>query len=575
MARITQTELLSGLTDIVGERRISTRRADKIAYSADFWPRAQIWKMAGDIERYPPDCVVWPETHDEVAKILAFCDEHLVPVVPYGAGSGVCGGTVPIHGGVVLDLKRLRTVGPVDAESMTVRVDAGVNGQHLEDELNARGFTLGHFPSSIMCSTVGGWLAARSGGQFSSRYGKIEDMVLGMTVALAGGLVVSTRDRLPGSPDWTQILVGSEGTLGVILDAELKVRRLPTARRFRAFRFRNLKDALRGMRAVMQAGLTPIVLRLYDPFDSLIALGKEDEDPGSREEGPVGALRGVLSRAFKRPVARLSEAAAPLAHAAKRAALRGGLAYPSLTNRIANAAPSPCLLIVAFEGAFGGVDASGSGAPEPVETGELATRAAQASQEVQQDLQRAIDILAREGGVDSGSRLGEAWLEKRYAVGFKQTKMMNLGAWVDTMEVATTWDRLEALYDNVRRAVTPNAFIMAHFSHAYREGCSIYFTMAGHKKDPLRAEQHYERTWELAMDAVIASGATVSHHHGIGLHKMAAMTREHGAMLKTWHAIKGALDPHGIMNPGKLFPGELVESQREGPEMDLTIGGGP
>ncbi|HRE91817.1 MAG TPA: FAD-linked oxidase C-terminal domain-containing protein, partial [Myxococcota bacterium] len=102
------------------------------------------------------------------------------------------------------------------------------------------------------------------------------------------------------------------------------------------------------------------------------------------------------------------------------------------------------------------------------------------------------------------------------AVGFKQTKMMNLGAWVDTMEVATTWDRLEALYDNVRRAVTPNAFIMAHFSHAYREGCSIYFTMAGHKKDTLRAEQHYERTWELAMDAVIASGATVSHHHGIG-----------------------------------------------------------
>lgn len=560
MARITQTELLSGLTDIVGERRISTRRADKIAYSADFWPRAQIWKMAGDVERYPPDCVVWPETHDEVAKILAFCDEHLVPVVPYGAGSGVCGGTVPIHGGVVLDLKRLREVSAVDAESMTVRVGAGVNGQHLEDELNARGFTLGHFPSSIMCSTVGGWLAARSGGQFSSRYGKIEDMVLGMTVALPGGLIVSTRDRLPGSPDWTQILVGSEGTLGVILDAELKVRHMPTARRFRAFRFRNLKDALRGMRAVMQAGLCPIVLRLYDPFDSLIALGKEDEDPGSREEGPVGALRGVLSRAFKQPAARLSEAVAPLAHAAKRAALRGGLAYPSLTNRIANAAPSPCLLIVAFEG---GTPRDGA---DPTES---------AAREVQQDLQRAIDILAREGGVDSGSRLGEAWLEKRYAVGFKQTKMMNLGAWVDTMEVATTWDRLEALYDNVRRAVTPNAFIMAHFSHAYREGCSIYFTMAGHKKDTLRAEQHYERTWELAMDAVIASGATISHHHGIGLHKMAAMTREHGAMLKTWHAIKGALDPHGIMNPGKLFPGELIESEREGPEMDLTARGGP
>lgn len=559
MARITQTELLFGLTDIVGERRISTRRADKIAYSADFWPRAQIWKMAGDVERYPPDCVVWPETHDEVAAILRFCHEHLVPVVPYGAGSGVCGGTVPIHGGVVVDVKRLRHLGEIDAESMSVVVGAGMNGQHLEDELNARGFTLGHFPSSIMCSTVGGWLAARSGGQFSSKYGKIEDMVLGMTVALPGGAVLSTRDRFPGSPDWNQILVGSEGTLGIILDAELKVRRLPTARRFRAFRFRNLKDALRGMRSVMQAGLSPIVLRLYDPFDSLIAMGKEDEDPGAREEGPVGALRSMFSRAFKKPAERLSDAMAPLAHAAKRAAMRGGLAYPAITNRIANAAPSPCLLIVAFEGGL---------------KGESDEAQAASMTEVHQDLQRAIDILAREGGIDSGARLGEAWLEKRYAVGFKQTKMMNLGAWVDTMEVATTWDRLEALYDNVRRAVTPNAFIMAHFSHAYREGCSIYFTMAGHRKDALRAEQHYERTWELAMDAVLASGATISHHHGIGLHKMGAMTREHGAMLKTWHAIKGALDPHGIMNPGKLFPGEVVE-ERDGPEMDLATRSGP
>jgi alkyldihydroxyacetonephosphate synthase len=547
MARLSQSELIHGLSEIVGPDHISTGRADKIAYSADFWPRAQIWKMSGDIERYPPDCIVWPEDADEVAAILRFCDEHLIPVVPYGAGSGVCGGTVPIHGGVVVDVKRMRRIRSVDPHSMTIVVEAGMNGQHLEDELNARGYTLGHFPSSIMCSTVGGWLAARSGGQFSSRYGKIEDMVCGMRVALPGGQILSTDDRFPGAPDWTQLIVGSEGTLGIILDAELKVRPMPNARRFRAFRFRSLKDGLRGMRAVMQAGLLPIVLRLYDPFDSLIALGKEEEDPGAREEGPVGALRSMLSRTFKKPTARLTAALSPLTHAAKRAAMMGGLAVPALTNRIANAAPSPCLLIVGMEGVtHDGTDS-----------------------EIQSDLARAIELLTREGGIDSGSRLGEAWLEKRYAVGFKQTKMMNLGAWVDTMEVATTWDRLEGLYDNVRRAVTPNAFIMAHFSHAYREGCSIYFTMAGHKKDHLRAEQHYERTWELAMDSVIASGGTISHHHGVGLHKMAAMTREHGAMLKCWHAIKKTLDPHGIMNPGKLFPSETVDSDPEPAEMDL------
>jgi alkyldihydroxyacetonephosphate synthase len=541
MQRLTQNELISGLVAIVGAPHVSTSRVDRIAYSADFWPKAQIWKMGGDIERFPPDCIVWPRTPAEVASILKFCDEHLVPVVPYGAGSGVCGGTVPIHGGVVVDVKRMRHIQSLDADSLTVVVDAGMNGQHLEDALNARGFTLGHFPSSIMCSTVGGWVAARSGGQFSSKYGKIEDMVLGLEVVLPGGELLTTHHRMPGAPDWTQLIIGSEGTLGVITSAELKICRMPEARRFRAFRFKSVAAGLRGMRAVMQAGLRPIVLRLYDPFDSLIALGKE-HDAAPKEHGPLGTLRNIFERALARPADRLERAMAPVKHAATKAALATGLAVPSLTNRLANAAPSPCLLITGFEG----------------------TEA-----ESQADLAKAIDILTREGGLDSGARLGEAWLEKRYAVGFKQTKMMNLGAWVDTMEVATTWDRLEALYDAVRRAVSPNAFIMAHFSHAYREGCSIYFTMAGHRKDAERAEQHYERTWELAMDAVLAAGGTVSHHHGVGLHKVAAMAREHGGMLKAWYALKQTLDPHGIMNPGKLFPAEVVAADEQA-EMDLT-----
>ncbi len=521
------------MANIVGAEHVSSGRADRIAYSADFWPKAQIWKMAGDIDRYPPDCVVWPGDPAEVQAIAAYCHEHQVPLVPYGAGSGVCGGTIPVRGGVVLDVKRMRRIRAIDPVSLTVTVEAGTNGQHLEDALNVAGFTLGHFPSSIMCSTVGGWLAARSGGQFSSKYGKIEDMVLGLEVVLAGGELLDTTFRTPGAPDWTQLIVGSEGTLGVILSAELKIRPLPVSRRFRAWRFRHLEEGFRAMRAVMQAGLKPIVLRLYDPFDSLIALGKEDEDPGAAEEGPLGALRSILKHATAKPMAKLDKALAPLTRAAKRGAMLGGLALPGVTNRLANAAPSPCLMIIGFEGAEG---------------------------EVLSESYAATDILTRQGGTDGGSRIGEAWLAKRYSVGFKQTKLMNTGAWVDTMEVATTWDRLEGLYAAVRKAVTPHAFIMAHFSHAYREGCSIYFTMAGHKRGNARAEQHYERTWEHAMDAVLTAGGTLSHHHGVGLHKMAAMGREHGAMVTAWRALKTTLDPHGVMNPGKLFPDEVVDA---------------
>lgn len=528
----TRADIVVAMARIVGPEHVSVSQADRIAYSADFWPKAQIWKMGGDLERFPPDCVVWPGSPDEVVALLNWCNEHQVPVVPYGGGSGVCGGTIPVRGGVVVDVKRMRSVVSIDEVSLTVSVEAGCNGQHLEDALNAAGFTLGHFPSSIMCSTVGGWLAARSAGQFSSKYGKIEDMVLGLRVALPERGILDTTYRTAGAPDWSQLIIGSEGTLGIILSCDLKIRPLPDTRRFRAWRFRHLEDGFRGMRAVMQAGLRPIVLRLYDPFDSLIALGKQEETPGREIEGPLGALRSILKQATARPVARLEAALEPLTRAAKRGAMVSGLGLPGLTNRLAAVAPSPCLMITGFEG----------------------TEA-----EVIAESQAAHDLLSRQGAQDAGARIGEAWLAKRYAVSFKQTKLMNMGAWVDTMEVATTWDRLESLYRSVRLAVSPHAFLMAHFSHAYRDGCSIYFTMAGYRKDAAKAEQHYERTWEHAMEAVLAAGATLSHHHGVGLHKMAAMGREHGSMLRAWRALKSTLDEHGVMNPGKLFPDEAVD----------------
>jgi alkyldihydroxyacetonephosphate synthase len=529
MVSLSQPELLSRLAAIVGPRGVSAATPDRIAYGADFWPKTQIWKQLGDVDRFPPDCVVWPTSPAEVAAVLALCNDHGVPIVARGGGSGVCGGTIPVHGGVVLDLKRMRRIRAVDHDSLTIEAEAGLNGQHLEDHLNHLGLSLGHFPSSIMCSTLGGWLAARSGGQFSSRYGKIEDMVQSLEVVLPDGTTLDTRHRSPGAPDWTQVLVGSEGTLGVITAAVLKVHPKPAARTLRGLRFRQLKDALRAMRAVMQAGLRPMVLRLYDPFDSLIALGKEpppQPDPES-DEPPPGKLRLLAGQLAARSRQHLMDAVAPLGRALKRTALVSALSTPPIVNRIAGNLPAPCLLIIGFEG-------------EP--------------DFVSAELAGAMRVLADHGAVDLGAAPGEAWLARRYAVGFKQTKMFELGAFVDTMEVATTWDRLQALHDAVRTALTPHAFVMAHFSHAYREGCSIYFTFGAHKGDPQRAERHYERCWEAATDAVLSAGGTLSHHHGVGLAKRSGMVREHGAMLRVGRALKQTLDPRGIMNPGKLWP---------------------
>ena len=532
MARPPQPELVAALSALVTAEHVSTTAPDRIAYSADLWPKTQIWKLAGDIDRYPPDAIVWPANEEELAAVLAYCSGRGVPVIPYGAGSGVAGGTLPLHGGVIVDVKRMDDILDIDHDSRLVTVQAGLNGQQFEDRLNAHGLTLGHFPSSIMCSTIGGWLACRSAGQFSSRYGKIEDMVVSLRCVLPSGEVLDTADRAVGDPDWTQLIVGSEGTLGLIASATLMVEPLPEARALRGYRFRHLTDGLQAMRLVMQAGLRPMVLRLYDPFDSMIAMGRDtgDQEEASSAQHLMDLVKPVVEGGAHRATRlrdRISAKLQPVAKAIQNAALAGALQMPAVLNRLAHSAPSPCLMIIGFEG--------------PGET-------------VRDDMWRATRILADIGGVDAGTSVGKAWLAHRYRVSFKQSRMYAAGAFVDTMEVATTWDRLEALYDGVVRAIGPHAFIMAHFSHAYRDGCSIYFTFAAYRRDPGRLEQTYDRVWRSALEAVHQAGGTASHHHGVGLSKMDAMPAEHGEMLRIWAALKAAMDPNGVMNPGKLFP---------------------
>jgi FAD/FMN-containing dehydrogenase len=188
------------LAAVLRERNVdaSCEPADLWACSRDCWPRSLLWTKAA-VAPHPPDVVAWPADAEQVAAIVQLAAEQQVAVVPFGAGSGVCGGAVPVRGGIALDLKRLEGPLKIDLPARTVQVGAGMNGQRLEELLNAQGATLGHFPSSIYCSTVGGWLAARSAGQLSSRYGKIEDMVLAGSPRAAPG---SSRAATGRSKTW-------------------------------------------------------------------------------------------------------------------------------------------------------------------------------------------------------------------------------------------------------------------------------------------------------------------------------------------------------------------------------------
>ncbi len=238
--------------------------------SRDWWPLTLHWALAGSVPRRAA-VLVRPTSTDEVCRILATCNDAGVPVTPAGGRSGVCGASVPVHGGVLLDLTGLDQIGHVDEISGVVETQAGVFGPDLENHINTlHGLTIGHFPQSFELATVGGWVACRGAGQYSTRYGKIEDMVVGLEVVLADGRVIRTGGAPAAAvgPDLNHVFVGSEGTLGVITSVWLRAHPVAETQRRAAYRLPDLATAFETVRRVVRSGATPAVLRLYDGVES-------------------------------------------------------------------------------------------------------------------------------------------------------------------------------------------------------------------------------------------------------------------------------------------------------------------
>jgi alkyldihydroxyacetonephosphate synthase len=465
------TSDLRSLAAMLGDGAVSTDPADLSAHAHDWWTLALLRQRRGDTFTLPA-AVVRPASTEDVAVVLRWAQESGTPVVPFGGGSGVSGGAEAIAGSIALDTTRMDQIISVDRDALTVTAQAGINGRTLEDDLDGRGLTLGHFPQSTEISTLGGWIAARSAGQKSARYGRLEDMVLGLEVVLPGGAVVRTRPA-PASaagPDLARLFIGSEGTLGVVTEATLAVQPAPRVVGHGAYAFGDFRDGLLAVRRVAQAELHPAVMRLYDEADV-------------------------------------------------------GIAFRDAAER-----PDGSLLVLRFEG-----DA----------IADLEERAIR-------------DIVEAGGGKDLGPALAERWWEHRNdAVGtFRQIMLDGLlgpAAAVDTMEVAGMWPATD-LYEGVRAALGAHADVVGcHSSHPYAQGTCLYFTFVFvGARDDAAVEARYRAAWADALAATLAAGGTITHHHGVGLLKAPWLPAELGAGFEVLRAVKRALDPAGIMNPGKL-----------------------
>jgi alkyldihydroxyacetonephosphate synthase len=447
---------------------VDTDQQGRVEAGRDWWPLGVVW-AAGETAPAYPAVVARPSTSSEVAAVLAVCADSGVPVTAAGGHSGVCGGCVPVFGGVSLDLLGLAGLVEVDETSRLVAVRAGTFGATLEGALQTdHSLTLGHWPQSMAISTVGGWVACRGAGQYSTRYGKIEDMVVGLEVALADGRLIQTGNRGPRAatgPDLSQIFIGSEGTLGVITEARLRARPRPMAEAVAAFAFVDFAAGLDACRRILARGATPAVLRLYDEVESARSFSVEG-----------GAVLIVLDEGD-----------------------------PALITGVMTVVADECHQAVALD-----------------------------------------------------DELVVQWRDHRDALPPLES-LVRAGIVADTVEVAASWAALPGIYrDALERltAVEGTIAASAHQSHAYPDGGCLYFTFAGRpsgdRVDITAAERYYRQAWDAVMAATMSAGGALSHHHGIGLNRGRYLREYLGPAFEVLIAIKAALDPVGVLNPGKL-----------------------
>ncbi len=268
------TQILTELEDAVGRENCSVREVDKMAHSVDyFW----LSRMFADRGKKMPeaDYIVSPANAAETSAVMKIASYYRLPVTTWGGGGGTQGGAIPVAGGIVLDTKRMDRIYEINTEGMYIECGAGAIYKHIEWAVNEKGYTTMHYPSSLTCSTVGGFLAHRGIGVVSTKYGKIDDMVLRMEVVLPNGDIIYTSPapKHAAGPDLNQIFIGSEGTLGIITKAQMRIYEQPECRRFRGFLFKDMSSAFRAGRALLQK-FKPSVMRLYDPAETSTLIRK-------------------------------------------------------------------------------------------------------------------------------------------------------------------------------------------------------------------------------------------------------------------------------------------------------------
>jgi len=476
-------------------RTVSTEAQDRLCHSlGQSWPDWLRFKF-GRVAR-APDAVAYPESGEAVRELLQWAAKEGILVIPYGGGTSVVGHLdcpqtdKPV---LSLSLERMTRLLTLDRHSQLACFAAGANGAAVESQLRSQGFTLGHFPQSFEYSTVGGWIATRSSGQQSLRYGRIEQLFAGGRVeTMQGSLVLPTFPASAAGPDLREWVLGSEGRLGVITEAVMRVTPLPEHESFHALFFPAWNLAETAVRELVQSKLPLSMLRLSNPSETFTNL---------KLAGHVRLIEMLESYLRMRGVD-----------------------------------DNKCMLLIGVSGD---------------------------KKQARHALKGAVARCKRLNAVYIGTAMGKKWAENRFRGPYLRNALWQLGYASDTVETAADWPAVTATLQNVEHtahtalaALGVKLHAFTHLSHLYPQGASIYTTFVYPLAEGFDANlQHWQRLKQAVSEAIVASGGTISHQHGVGRDHASYLRAEKGVLgLSMTRGLFSQFDPQGLMNPGCLIP---------------------
>lgn len=492
-------ELLAELTSAVGAEHTASDPMDRIVHTYGKSIRDLIRLRAKDIPRVP-DVVVYPADESEVQAVVDAVVAADAVLIPFGGGSNIAGSLEApadeTRAVVSIDLGRLNQVLAIDEQSGLARIQAGTLGPDMEAQLGAKGWTVGHFPDSFTHSTLGGWVATRSSGMQSDKYGDIADITRGLRVVQAGKvLVVRPLPSTSTGPSVREMILGSEGRLGVITEVTVQVHRIPEERVILGYFFPTWEAGLAAMQDISVSDATPSITRVSDARETQFSFATRKKSKGISSLVSKGLMK-VLER-------------------------KGW----DLTQI--------CLSFIGYEG---GKDHVG------------------------RNKAIVKSIVTKHGGIVVGKGPGALYDQKKFDMPYIRDYLLVRGAAADVSETAAPWSELHALYTNTVDAVNraydkigTSGWVMCHLSHSYHSGACLYFTFA-FRHDGVDPLAQYDVVKSALQQSFVDNAGTLSHHHAVGVEHAPWLEQDISA--SGVHMISGLLssvDPGANFNPGKII----------------------